>query len=128
MFDTSLLNEPMVRLVVGIVIGLVLGSFTTMLSYRLPRRLSIITPPSTCPTCQTQLTPLDLIPVLSWLMNKGCCRHCTAPIGARYMVIELVTTLAITAAFVALGFTPTLLAAIIGIMAVITYTVIRCEY
>jgi len=50
----------------GLVTGLTLSSFVTMLSYRLPRRLSIITPGSHCPVCKPPLKPRDLVPVVSW--------------------------------------------------------------
>lgn len=125
--NDPLLNEPFVRLFVGTLIGLVLGSFTTMLSYRLPRRLSIVSPPSTCPSCGARLMPRDLIPVFSWLIGRGRCRHCTAPIGARYMVIELSTTMAVAAAFVLLGFSFELVITLIALIAVITATTIYCE-
>ncbi len=125
--NDPLLNEPFVRLFVGTLIGLVLGSFTTMLSYRLPRTMSIIAPPSTCPSCGTRLTPRDLIPVVSWLIGRGRCRHCGAPIGARYVMIELVTTVAIAAAFVLLGFSLALLLTLIALVAVITALTIYCE-
>ncbi|MFA6280526.1 MAG: prepilin peptidase [Bdellovibrionales bacterium] len=125
--NDPLLNEPFVRLFVGTLVGLVLGSFTTMLSYRLPRGLSIVSPPSTCPSCGSHLTPRDLIPVVSWLIGRGRCRHCAAPIGTRYVVIELITTASIAAAFVVFGFTWALIVALIVIIALITTTTIYCE-
>src|ERR1700729_1390920 len=85
-------DELWFRLLAGLLVGLALGSFVTMLSYRAPRNLSIVTPPSHCPKCRTPLRPRDLMPVLSWLLEGGKCRHCGSPVSARYVLIELVTT------------------------------------
>ncbi|MDD2325141.1 MAG: prepilin peptidase [Alphaproteobacteria bacterium] len=126
-FDPSFGDILAVRIVLGLVIGLVLGSFTTMLSYRIPRRLSIVTPPSHCPHCRAQLTVRDLVPVFSWLSGKGKCRYCGHAIGARYIAIELLTTLAVTAAFVGIGLTPALIAALLGIIALVTMITINLE-
>jgi leader peptidase (prepilin peptidase) / N-methyltransferase len=93
------------RLIAGLVTGLVLGSFVTMLGYRLPRRLSIVWPGSHCPACKTPLKPRDLVPVLSWAVQRGRCRYCGAFIGWRYVLIEILVALASAAAFVILGFT-----------------------
>lgn len=82
------------RFLLGFIVGACLGSFATMLAYRLPRQISIVMPRSHCPSCKTTLTPRDLVPILSWLLNKGRCRHCHAPIGARYLRIELAVSIA----------------------------------
>jgi leader peptidase (prepilin peptidase)/N-methyltransferase len=75
------------------VFGLLIGSFLNVVVYRLPRGMSVARPPSHCPTCDTQLSALDNIPVASWLALRGRCRHCGAPISPRYPVVELVTGL-----------------------------------
>ena len=125
--NTELLDLFVVKLALGLIIGLVLGSFITMLSYRIPRKLSVVTPPSHCPHCKTHLGVRDLVPVLSWLAGKGRCRHCGTHIGGRYLVIELLTTAIVMTAFVVLGLTPTLIAALIGIIALITLITINVE-
>ena len=107
------------RFTLGFIIGACLGSFATMLAYRLPRQISIVTPRSHCPTCKTTLTPRDLVPILSWLLNKGQCRHCHAKIGARYLWIELATSLACATASVVIGINPILLIAYAVIVAVV---------
>lgn len=113
------------RLLAGLLVGLALGSFTTMLAYRIPRRLSIVTPPSHCPHCKTSLKPRDLVPVVSWLIEKGRCRHCHKPIGIRYLLIELATTAMCMAAFAMIGFQPALIAALIAIVAFVTLATIN---
>ncbi|HET6374556.1 MAG TPA: prepilin peptidase [Methylocella sp.] len=120
-----LCNDEEARLIAGILTGLILGSFTTMLSYRLPRGLSIVWPPSHCPACKARLSPLDLLPVLSWVLQRGRCRHCGAFIGWRYLLIEIAVTLAVIAAFSALGCTPWLLLALGAIVTLVTGFAIR---
>ncbi len=71
-------------------VGLCFGSFITMASYRLPMEQSIIAPRSFCPSCKTGLRGLDLIPIFSWLLAGGKCRHCKTKVSIRYPLIELV--------------------------------------
>jgi leader peptidase (prepilin peptidase)/N-methyltransferase len=79
-------------LIVGCaVLGLAVGSFLNVVIYRVPRGESIVTPPSACPTCHSPIAPWDNIPVLSWLVLRGRCRNCQAPISARYPLVELAT-------------------------------------
>jgi len=73
------------------ILGIVFGSFITMLSYRLPINEDIVKTPSHCANCYTSLKPLDLIPLFSWIFSFGKCRHCGIKISARYPLIELST-------------------------------------
>ena len=75
------------------VFGLLVGSFSNVLIWRLPRRENIAFPPSHCPNCDHRLGVLDLVPVFSWLALGGKCRYCRAPINRRYPVVELLTGL-----------------------------------
>lgn len=75
------------------VLGLLVGSFLNVVIWRYPRGESLVQPPSHCPSCDTRLTPLDLVPVLSWLVLRGRCRHCAARISARYPLVEALTGL-----------------------------------
>jgi leader peptidase (prepilin peptidase)/N-methyltransferase len=72
-------------------LGLIIGSFLNVVAYRLPRGESIVKPRSRCTSCGTEVRALDNIPLLSWLVLRGRCRHCSAQICARYPVVELVT-------------------------------------
>jgi leader peptidase (prepilin peptidase)/N-methyltransferase len=72
-------------------IGLLIGSFLNVVVWRLPRHESITHPPSHCPACGTPLRPIDNVPVVSWLALRGRCHHCSAPISARYPLVELAT-------------------------------------
>ena len=69
--------------------GLLIGSFLNVVIWRVPRGESIVSPPSHCPRCDAEIKPYDNIPVVSWLVLRGRCRHCGAGISARYPLVEL---------------------------------------
>lgn len=71
--------------------GLVFGSFLNVCIYRMPRGLSVVRPRSACPACHTPIAAYDNIPVISWLILRGKCRHCKARISPRYAAVELLT-------------------------------------
>jgi leader peptidase (prepilin peptidase)/N-methyltransferase len=71
--------------------GLCLGSFLNVVAYRLPRHESLVTPASHCTRCGTPVKPYDNIPILSWLLLRGHCRTCAAPISIRYPLVEALT-------------------------------------
>ena len=84
--------------------GLCFGSFLNVIVYRLPRKLSVVQPPSSCPACKTRLGFFDLIPLFSYLFLKGKCRYCSASISYRYPLVELLTGLLFVAVFYYFGF------------------------
>ncbi|HXE90137.1 MAG TPA: prepilin peptidase [Terriglobales bacterium] len=88
-------------------LGLAFGSFLNVCIYRLPRRLSVIRPRSACPACGAAIPAHDNIPVLSWILLRGRCRHCKARISIRYAVVELLTALLFLLCYFSFG--PTLL-------------------
>ena len=71
------------------VLGLAVGSFLNVVIYRVPRGELIVRPRSSCPSCGSPIRERDNIPVVSWLVLKGRCRDCQAPISARYPLVEL---------------------------------------
>jgi leader peptidase (prepilin peptidase)/N-methyltransferase len=73
------------------VLGAVFGSFLNVVVHRLPRHESLATPASHCTTCGTPVKPYDNVPILSWLLLRGHCRSCRAPISARYPLVEALT-------------------------------------
>ncbi len=89
----KMLGVEAVMLVFAAVLGALIGSFTNVLIYRIPRGESVAFPPSHCPNCDHQLGALDLVPVLSWALLRGKCRYCGHPISARYPVVELITAI-----------------------------------
>ena len=78
-------------LVVCGLFGLVVGSFLNVVVWRVPRHESIVRPASHCPSCDTELGAIENMPVLSWVVLRGRCRHCGARISARYPLVELLT-------------------------------------
>jgi leader peptidase (prepilin peptidase)/N-methyltransferase len=92
-----------VAVLVSVLLGLVFGSLASALSYRLPRGLPVGADRSRCPTCRTALTPRDLVPLLSWTISRGKCRHCGTSVSWRYPAIEIVTALVFVGAWMASG-------------------------
>lgn len=77
------------------VLGLAAGSFYNVVIYRLPRNVSFISPPSSCPSCGSRIRWYDNIPVVSYILLKGRCRFCGARISPQYPVVELLSGLLI---------------------------------
>jgi leader peptidase (prepilin peptidase) / N-methyltransferase len=84
-------------IVVAFLAGAAIGSFLNVVVHRLPRGESLSRPRSRCPQCETEIAGYDNVPVLSWLILRGRCRHCGAPISPRYPAIELLTAVAFAA-------------------------------
>ena len=85
------------------VLGLLVGSFLNVVIHRLPRGESLVRPASRCPQCEAPVKPYDNIPVLSWLLLRGRCRHCGGAISARYPLVEALTAAAFVGAALTRG-------------------------
>ena len=85
-------------------LGAILGSFLNVVIHRLPRGESLVSPGSRCPECGTDIAPYDNVPVLSWLLLRGRCRHCGVRISPRYPAVELLTAAAFAAVVAVRGF------------------------
>src|SRR5437773_823585 len=92
--------------------GALIGSFLNVVVYRLPLGQSLVRPRSRCTRCDTPVAPRDNVPVLSWLLLRGRCRHCGEAIPARYPAVELLTAMAFLSVVLVRGFHPELLALI----------------
>lgn len=88
-----------ILLVFFLALGLCVGSFLNVVIYRMPRGESIVFPPSHCPSCGRRIAWHDNIPILSWLVLRGRCRHCKTSISPRYLVVEAVTGLLVGGLF-----------------------------
>ena len=81
------------------ILGLVFGSFGPVVAHRIPRRESFVRGRSRCPACGQAIAARDNLPVLSFLVQRGRCRNCRAPISWRYPAMEIATAvLFVTAA------------------------------
>ena len=87
------------------VTGLAFGSFLNVCIYRLPLGLDVVRPRSTCPQCKQLIAFYDNIPILSWLILRGRCRHCHARISPRYLFVELLTGVLFVACYAYFGLT-----------------------
>lgn len=100
------MSELGVAVAYALAVGLVTGSFLNVVIYRLPRQTSTVRPSSRCPYCGAGIRPLDNIPLVSYLLLRGRCRACGAPISPRYPLVEGLTAALFVACIVAFG--PTL--------------------
>jgi leader peptidase (prepilin peptidase)/N-methyltransferase len=92
------------EIVVAAALGAVIGSFLNVVIHRLPRGESLVSPGSRCPSCGAPVAPYDNVPVLSWLLLRGRCRRCDAPISPRYPVVELLAAAVFAAVVAVRGF------------------------
>jgi len=83
--------------------GLALGSFLNVVAARVPRRASIVSPASACMECGTPIAWRDNIPVLSYLLLRGRCRHCSASISPLYPAVEVATAVLVAACVLDFG-------------------------
>lgn len=83
--------------------GLALGSFLNVVAARVPRRTSIVSPASACMDCGTSISWRDNIPLVSWVLLRGRCRHCGTSISPLYPAVELATALLVAACVLDFG-------------------------
>jgi leader peptidase (prepilin peptidase) / N-methyltransferase len=90
------------------VLGALVGSFLNVVIHRLPRGESLVSPRSHCPGCESPIRPFDNVPLLSWLLLRGRCRHCAARISGRYPLVEALTAITFAAVALTQGIHPEL--------------------
>lgn len=84
-------------------LGIAVGSFLNVVIHRVPRGLSVVSPPSACPQCETPIKGRHNVPVLSWLLLRARCAYCAEPISARYPMVEALTGLLFVAVTLRFG-------------------------
>jgi leader peptidase (prepilin peptidase)/N-methyltransferase len=85
--------SPAAAIALAALAGALVGSFLNVCIYRLPRGLSVVRPPSSCPGCGTRLRWFENVPIVGYLALRGRCRTCGAPIAAQYPIVEALTAL-----------------------------------
>lgn len=108
--------------------GLAVGSFLNVCIYRLPRHESLLWPPSRCTGCNRPLAWFENIPLVSWLVQRGRCRSCGAPIAVMYPLVETMTAAVFACGYVIYGWTPLLAARLLFACAMIVLFVIDLRH
>lgn len=91
--------------VIALAPGLALGSFLNVVAARIPLRRSVVSPASACMSCGARIAWYDNVPVVSWLLLRGRCRRCSAPIPWVYPAVEVATAVLVAACVLAFGVT-----------------------
>jgi len=109
-------------------LGLAAGSFLNVCIYRLPRRQSLVRPASRCPKCTTPLRWYDNVPLVSYVVLRGRCRGCRAPISQVYPLVEVTTGLVFVAAYSLFGPSPLLVSRLLFACAMIVLFVVDLQH
>ncbi len=148
-FSNILRSEPTFFVTFSVILGLMMGSFLNVVIHRLPKMMerewhnnclelqgkeapeqtkyTIVTPRSACPNCGHQITALENIPIVSYLMLGGKCKGCKTGISIRYPLIEALTGALVGLVAYKYGYTYTTLFAWFFVLALITLTFIDLD-
>lgn len=107
--------------------GLAIGSFLNVVAARIPARISIVAPRSSCPSCSTEIAWYDNIPIFSYFLLHGRCRGCKEPISIKYPLVELTTAVLVSACILEFGVTPTALVSAVFCATLVVITVTDLE-
>ena len=120
--------DPFLFFVVFIgIVGLMVGSFSNVCVHRIPLHISVVSPRSRCPSCGRSIAWYDNIPLVSWALLRGKCRHCHSPISVRYPILELLMGLSWAGLAWHFGFSPQLLQALVLVSLLWILTLIDLE-
>ncbi|KYO65838.1 prepilin peptidase [Thermovenabulum gondwanense] len=110
------------------ILGAIIGSFINVVVYRVPQKMSIVYPSSHCPFCKKRLEVFELIPVVSFLLQKGRCRNCGERIPIRYFFIELLTGILFTLLFFKFGYNLSFIKFALFVSVLLSLTFIDLEH
>lgn len=102
--------EDKAILIIPFIFGSVIGSFLNVCIYRIPSGISIVSPPSRCPSCHKEIPFYYNIPVAGWFILRGRCAHCASRISFKYPLIEAMTGFLASALFLKFGLSAPLFA------------------
>ena len=105
-----------------------IGSFLNVVIYRLPRKMNLAKPASHCPKCDNPIKWYDNIPIVSYIILGGKCRHCKEPISPRYIIVEAMTGIISTLIFLRFGLTANALFGIVMFLLLIPISFIDAEH
>jgi leader peptidase (prepilin peptidase)/N-methyltransferase len=117
-----------VAAVAAFILGAIIGSFLNVVAYRLPRKQSLLHPPSTCPSCGERIKPYDNVPILGWLWLRGKCRNCGARISPQYPLVEALTGLLCAACVLKFGADSDVWAPLVLVLLLVPITLIDLEF
>lgn len=126
-FTTYFLPTPY-AIAVGVTLGLLLGSFTTAVAYRVPRGMNWVSDRSKCPSCGHVLGILDLFPLLSWVLLRGKCRYCKTSFGTSYPLAELCVAAITTLWVVQFGLSLLTLIGLLLTISIVAMSIIDFEF
>lgn len=109
---------------VAFILGAITGSFLNVCIYRLPEGLSVVFPASHCRACQKPIAWIDNIPLVSFALLRGRCRHCSAVISWQYFWVELITAMIFVVYYFYFGLKPVGAVYLLLTLALLTETVI----
>jgi leader peptidase (prepilin peptidase)/N-methyltransferase len=109
-------------------LGSIVGSFLNVCIHRLPKRQSIVSPSSHCPRCGEPIRFYDNVPIISYLLLGGKCRHCKEGISARYPIVEGLSGLICLALYIRYGLTAQSLFLLLFASALLAVTFIDLDY
>ena len=113
MHDGGILMMDIWYAVIFFVTGTIIGSFLNVVGYRLPKGMSISKPSSHCPSCKHKLKAVELVPILSYIIQLGKCKKCKQRISLFYLLFELVTGLLFLVSYLTWGFSAELFISLI---------------
>lgn len=114
----------METIILIVLLGLAWGSFLNVVIFRLPRNMSLSSPPSTCPGCGRRIPPSENIPVLSYIRLRGKCRNCGMGIPLSYLLVEIITPLSFIVLYMKYSLSPMFFASLVFTSAMIVLAVI----
>lgn len=115
-------------LIIFFIFGSAMGSFYYVVATRLSKEQSIITPGSHCENCNHKLSWYELIPIISYIIQGGKCRHCGQPLSASYIMMELCTGVLFAVSYHVFDFSLELITALIFVSCLITIIISDIEY
>lgn len=113
---------------VTFILGTIIGSFLNVCIYRIPAGVSIVTPRSRCPHCETQILWYHNLPILSWLLLKGTCAYCSAKVPVRYLLVEALTGVLFALFFYRFAFHPVTAVMLLLVATLVVITFIDLDH